>query len=99
MTGGGIGARSSRGFAFLSNGSIFFRARGGDVKQLRSYYVQEAMGARYPRRLVRHRYPRDHSSTRTARQYSSWSRTDQSALAIVAVQLFDIASALAEEDA
>jgi hypothetical protein len=39
-------ARSARGFAFLSNGNIFFRERGGDVKQLHSDYVQEAMDRR-----------------------------------------------------
>jgi hypothetical protein len=39
-------ARSPRGFAFLSNGSIFFRERGGDVQQLHSDYVQEATDRR-----------------------------------------------------
>jgi len=39
-------ARSPRGFAFLSNGNIFFRERGGDVKQLHSDYIQEAMDRR-----------------------------------------------------
>ena len=39
-------ARSPRGFAFLSNGNIFFRERGGDVRQLHSEYIQEAMDRR-----------------------------------------------------
>ena len=39
-------ARSPRAFAFLSNGNIFFRERGGDVQQLHSDYVQEAMDRR-----------------------------------------------------
>ena len=38
--------RSPRGFAFLSNGNIFFREPGGDVKQLHSDYVQDAMDRR-----------------------------------------------------
>lgn len=38
--------RSERGFAFLSNGMIFFRERGGEVKQVHSPYAQEAMDRR-----------------------------------------------------
>lgn len=38
--------RSDRGFAFLSNGMIFFRERGGEVKQVHSPYAQEAMDRR-----------------------------------------------------
>lgn len=40
------GARSERGFAFLSNGMIFFRERGGELKQVHSPYAQEAMDRR-----------------------------------------------------
>ncbi|HEY4039129.1 MAG TPA: hypothetical protein VGM15_09940 [Burkholderiaceae bacterium] len=39
-------ARSPRAFAFLSNGNIFLRERGGEVKQLHSDYIQEAMDRR-----------------------------------------------------
>ena len=38
--------RSDRGFAFLSNGMIFFRERGGELKQLHSPYAQEAIDRR-----------------------------------------------------
>jgi hypothetical protein len=37
---------SERGFAFLSNGLIFYRERGGKVQQLHSPYVQEAIDRR-----------------------------------------------------
>jgi hypothetical protein len=40
------GARSERAFAFLSNGNIFVRPRGGPVEQLHSPYVQEAIDRR-----------------------------------------------------
>lgn len=40
------GPRSDRPFAFLSNGNIFVRARGGAVEQLHSPYVQEAIDRR-----------------------------------------------------
>jgi len=40
------GARSERGFAFLSNGLIFYRERGGEVKQVHSAYAQEALDRR-----------------------------------------------------
>src|SRR2546422_2132529 len=39
-------ARSDRGFAFLSNGMIFFREHGGEVKQVHSPYAQEALDRR-----------------------------------------------------
>jgi hypothetical protein len=39
-------ARSDRGFAFLANGLIFFRERGGEIQQLHSAYVQEAIDRR-----------------------------------------------------
>lgn len=42
----GTGARSARGFAFLSNGNIFVREHGGEVRQLHSDYVQEALDRR-----------------------------------------------------
>jgi len=35
-------SRSARGFAYLSNGLLFYRERGGAVNQLQSAYVQEA---------------------------------------------------------
>ena len=38
--------RSERGFAFLSNGMIFFREHGGEVRQVHSPYAQEAMDRR-----------------------------------------------------
>jgi hypothetical protein len=38
--------RSDRGFAFLSNGSLFYRERGGDLQQLHSQYVQEVLERR-----------------------------------------------------
>ncbi len=38
--------RSERGFAFLSNGNLFYRAPGGAVKQLHSPYAQEALDRR-----------------------------------------------------
>lgn len=37
---------SKRGFAFLSNGLIFYREHGGEVKQLQSAYAQEASDRR-----------------------------------------------------
>ena len=37
---------SERGFAFLSNGLVFYRERGGEVKQLHSPYAQEAIDRR-----------------------------------------------------
>src|SRR5262245_59296159 len=40
------GARSERGFAFLSNGLIFYRERGGELKELVSPYAQQAMDRR-----------------------------------------------------
>lgn len=39
-------ARSERGFAFLSNGLLFHRERGGEVKQLHSAYAQESIDRR-----------------------------------------------------
>jgi hypothetical protein len=42
----GAAGRSDRGFAFLSNGLIFHRERGGEVQQLHSAYAQEAMDRR-----------------------------------------------------
>jgi hypothetical protein len=39
-------ARSERGFAFISNGLLFFRERGGKVQQLHSPYAQEALDRR-----------------------------------------------------
>lgn len=39
-------ARSNLALAFLSNGMIFFRERGGDLRQLQSAYAQEAMDRR-----------------------------------------------------
>jgi len=39
-------APSGRGFAFLSNGLVFLREHGGDVQQLESEYVQEAIDRR-----------------------------------------------------
>jgi hypothetical protein len=38
--------KSERGFAFLSNGLIFYRERGAELKQLHSPYVQEAVDRR-----------------------------------------------------
>ena len=38
--------RSDRGFAFISNGLLFHRERGGEVKQVHSPYVQEALDRR-----------------------------------------------------
>ena len=38
--------RSERGFAFLSNGLLFFRERGGDLQQLQSQYVEEMLERR-----------------------------------------------------
>lgn len=38
--------RSEHGFAFLSNGILFYRERNGDVKQLHSAYVQESVDRR-----------------------------------------------------
>lgn len=40
------GQRSDKGFAFLSNGLVFYREPGGEVKQLHSPYVQEAIDRR-----------------------------------------------------
>src|SRR5262245_97622 len=39
-------ARRERAFAFLSNGMIFYRERGGEVMQVHSPYAQEAMDRR-----------------------------------------------------
>lgn len=39
-------ARSDRGLAFLSNGVLFFRERGGQLQQLHSPYVDEALERR-----------------------------------------------------
>jgi hypothetical protein len=39
-------ASNERGFAFLSNGQLFFRERGGEVQALASAYVQEAQERR-----------------------------------------------------
>jgi hypothetical protein len=39
-------ARSDRAFAFLSNGFLFHRERGGEVKQVHSAYAQEALDRR-----------------------------------------------------
>jgi hypothetical protein len=39
-------ARSEHAFAFLSNGMIFYRERGGEVKQVHSPYAQDAMDRR-----------------------------------------------------
>jgi hypothetical protein len=41
-----VAARSDRGFAFLANGLLFHRERGGEVKQVHSAYVQEATDRR-----------------------------------------------------
>src|SRR5262245_8883469 len=38
--------RSDRGFAFLSNGLLFYRERGGELKQMHSPYAQEAIDRR-----------------------------------------------------
>lgn len=38
--------RSERGFAFVSNGQLFYRERGGELQSLHSPYVQEAMDRR-----------------------------------------------------
>ncbi|HSV36282.1 MAG TPA: hypothetical protein VLI46_12040 [Ramlibacter sp.] len=38
--------RSDRALAFLSNGFLFYRERGGEVKQLHSTYAQEALDRR-----------------------------------------------------
>ena len=40
------GPRSDRAFAFLSNGLLFYRERGGEVQQLHSTYAQEALDRR-----------------------------------------------------
>ncbi len=40
------GGRSERGFAFLSNGLLFYRHRGGELKQVHSAYAQEAIDRR-----------------------------------------------------
>ena len=40
------GARSDRGFAFVSNGLIFLRERGAEVQQVHSTYAQEAADRR-----------------------------------------------------
>lgn len=37
---------SQRGFAFLANGLLFYRPRGGEVTQLQSAYVQESIDRR-----------------------------------------------------
>lgn len=38
--------RSERGFAFVSNGQLFYRERGGELQQLHSPYIQEALDRR-----------------------------------------------------
>jgi hypothetical protein len=38
--------RSERGFAFLSNGLLFYRQSGGELKQVHSAYAQEAIDRR-----------------------------------------------------
>jgi hypothetical protein len=38
--------RSQRGYAFLSNGLLYYRQRGGELKQVHSPYVQESMDRR-----------------------------------------------------
>lgn len=40
------GTRSPRGFAFLANGLLFYRERDGEVTQLHSTYIQEAIDRR-----------------------------------------------------
>ncbi len=46
-TGGGVaGENSGRGFAFLSNGLLFYREPNGEVKQVHSAYAQEATDRR-----------------------------------------------------
>lgn len=40
------GERSGRGFAFLSNGLLFYRQPNGEVKQVHSAYAQEAIDRR-----------------------------------------------------
>lgn len=40
------GARSERGLAFLANGLLFFRERGGELQQMHSPYVAEQMDRR-----------------------------------------------------
>ncbi len=39
-------ARSERGFAFLANGALYYRERGGQVQQLHSPYAEEALERR-----------------------------------------------------
>lgn len=39
-------SRSDRGFSFLSNGLLFLRERGGEVRQLDSVYAQESLDRR-----------------------------------------------------
>ncbi len=41
-----VALESKRAFAFLSNGLIFYRDHGGDIKQLQSTYAQEASDRR-----------------------------------------------------
>lgn len=53
-------ARSDRAFAFLSNGFVFYRERGGEVKQLQSTYAQEAIDRRENAR-ERHSWKKDTS--------------------------------------
>lgn len=43
---GSEATHSERGFAFLSNGLLFYRERGRDVQQLHSAYVQESIDRR-----------------------------------------------------
>ena len=53
-------ANSDRALAFLSNGLLFFRERGGEVRQLHSTYVQESMDRR-ERARERHGWKKDTS--------------------------------------
>lgn len=50
--------RSDRALAFLSNGFLFYRERGGEVKQVHSTYAQEALDRRESSR-ERHSWKKD----------------------------------------
>lgn len=50
---GAVNPPSERGVAFLANGQLFCRERGGELKQVHSAYVQEAMD-RHERTRERH---------------------------------------------
>ena len=54
------GARSDRAFAFLSNGFLFHRERGGELKQVHSAYAQEALERR-ERSREKHSWKKDTS--------------------------------------